>query len=308
MEPVKVSVVIATINRQLIVRDTVRMLATQDYENSEFVVIDQTAERDSELESLICELGPKFKYIRLAEPNLPAARNLGIRSTSGEIILFIDDDVEPDADLVSLHVRAHQEGLNVGAVSGLFLNADRPLEQSLEWCRKAFDVPDVSSGGVFDVSWAIGGNMSYRRSAIMDAGMFDENFRGCAIGEDNDASERVRLKGYRIVLDCRIQLRHLNLSRGGCEVRNPAEERRVHAEHFELGLYRFMKKFKMDPCWESALTMLALLRRYTMSRSLIRQGVRAIIERETECVAIIGRVLKSLRHSPWSNPSNRTVN
>ena len=220
------SVVICTLNRQEVVRNTLQKLATQDYKRSEFVIVDQTRDRNLDLETYITNLGENFKYIGLAEPNLPAARNLGIRTTSGEIVLFIDDDVEPDADLVSLHVRAHQEGHNVGAVSGLFLDIDRPLEESLEWCRKAFDVPDVTSGGTFDVSWAIGGNMSYRRTAIMDAGMFDENFRGCAIGEDNDDFERVSLKGYRVVLDCRIQLRHLNLSRGGSEVRTPSVEQR----------------------------------------------------------------------------------
>jgi len=289
-KPIKVSVILCTLNRQAIVRNTVEKLASQTYSNCEFLILDQTAVRDPALENSVNELGATFRYIRLPKPNLPAARNEGVRNTSGEIILFIDDDVDPDDDLVFLHVRTHRESSNVGAVTGLFLDTDRPLEDSLEWCRKAFNVPSVTDGRVFDVSWALGGNMSYARSALTQAGLFDENFRGCAIGEDNDASERVALKGYRLLLDCRIQLRHLHLATGGCDVRNASEQERVQSEHFELNMYRFLKKFLMKPSFASTLTLFRLLRQFTISRTLLRKGPRAILRREIETARILTRV------------------
>ena len=99
-KPIKVSVVLCTLNRQAIVRNTIKKLASQTYSNSEFLILDQTAARDPALENTVNELGAAFRYIRLPKPNLPAARNEGVRNTSGEIILFIDDDVDPDNDLV----------------------------------------------------------------------------------------------------------------------------------------------------------------------------------------------------------------
>jgi GT2 family glycosyltransferase len=289
-QPIKVSVILCTFNRQAIVRNTVGKLASQTYRNCEFLIIDQTATRDLTLENTINELGATFRYIRLPKPNLPAARNEGIRNSSGDIILFIDDDVDPDNDLVFLHVRTHRDSSNVGVVTGLCLDVDRPFEDSLEWCRKAFNVPSVTDGRVFDVTWAMGGNMSYARSALIHAGLFDENFRGCAIGEDNDASERVALKGYRILLDCRIQLKHLHLATGGCDVRNANEQDRVQSEHFELNMYRFLKRFLMNPSFASTLTLFRLFRQFTISRTLLRKGPRAILRREIETARILTRV------------------
>jgi GT2 family glycosyltransferase len=276
------------------------MLAAQDYPHCGFIVVDQTEGRDFQLEKQIESLGTRFKYIRMEKPNLPAARNVGIRNASGELILFIDDDVVLGHDFVSLHARAHREGRNVGAVTGLVLDTDRPIEESFEWCRRAFGVPDVKGGGVFEVSWAFGGNTSYLRSALMDAGLFDEHFRGCAIGEDNDLSERVKRKGYRLLLDTRIQMQHLHLSSGGCEVRNVIEQKRVYVEHFELNLYRFMKRFAMRPSFQSAYIVLTTLRTFSLSRSLLRQGIRAVIQREVECVGIVARVVKAVCVSLWS--------
>jgi GT2 family glycosyltransferase len=230
----------------------------------------------------------------LAEPNLPRARNVGIHNSSGELVLFVDDDVIVDNDFISRHVMAHTEGRNIGAVTGLVIDTDRPEEASLEWCRKAFNVPDVTSSRIFDVSWAFGGNTSYRRTALIDAGLFDVYFRGCAIGEDNDASERVIRSGYRIVLDTRIRLQHLHIAGGGCEVRNPAERQRALIEQFELTMYRVIKRFFAAPSFESITILLSTLRQYTISRSLFRQGAGAVIRRELDCIRALVRILKRL--------------
>lgn len=301
---ISVSVVICTLNRQAIVRDTARKLAGQDYKDCEFLIVDQTAERDLELEAIVSQLGSRFRYLRIPKPNLPAARNVGIRNTSGEIILFIDDDVDPDNDLVSLHVRVHQEQQNVGVVAGLLVNIDRPLEEALESCRRSFNVPEVKTGGLFDVSIAVGGNMSYLRPALVCAGFFDENFRGCGLCEDTDASERVALKGYRILLDCRIRLRHLNLTSGGCELRNEAQQHRLYVEQFELTMYRFIKRFMLKPKVESVLALLATIRQFMLNRPLLKQGFMAVIRRQFECMRSITRVMKWVYSWATQQPSS----
>ena len=279
-----VSVIICTLNRQAIVKDLVKKLDAQNYQNCHFLVVDQTQGRDFELEAIITQLGPRFSYRQLPKPSLPAARNVGIRSTSGEIILFIDDDVDPYNDLVGLHVRTYLENQNVGVVAGLLVNIDRPIDQALEDCRRSFNVPDVTKGGVFDVRIAVGGNMSYLRKALIEAGIFDENFGGCAFCEDTDASERVGLKNYRVLLDSRIRLRHLNLMSGGCELRNEDEQRRVHIEKFELTIYRFVKRFMLNPSWESVCALFGTVRQFTLNRPLLKQGLVAVARRQVICL------------------------
>jgi glycosyltransferase involved in cell wall biosynthesis len=48
--------------------------------------------------------GDRIRYIRLPEPNLPAARNAGICAAKGDIILFVDDDVRIEPDYIAAHV------------------------------------------------------------------------------------------------------------------------------------------------------------------------------------------------------------
>ena len=39
---------------------------------------------------------------------LPAARNTGAREAEGDIVLFLDDDVTADSELVAIHMRHHE--------------------------------------------------------------------------------------------------------------------------------------------------------------------------------------------------------
>src|SRR5882762_11172627 len=90
----RMSVVIPTYNRGSILADTLRMVLQQDYDDYEIIVVDQSTECSPEVEEVIATAAEKIRYLRLHVPNLPAARNAGVRAATGDIIAFIDDDVE----------------------------------------------------------------------------------------------------------------------------------------------------------------------------------------------------------------------
>ncbi len=118
-----------------------------------------------------------------------AARNLGWRTARSEWIAFIDDDVvlAPDwprqleADLASLppDVAASQGRITVP------LPADR---------RPTDD--ERGTAGLEHARW-ITADMAYRRSALVEAGGFDERFPR-AFREDSDLALRVAEAGHRI--------------------------------------------------------------------------------------------------------------
>src|ERR1700733_2038251 len=103
-----VSVIIATYNRGEVLCDTVAMALAQDYPDFEVIVVDQTPEPPAMVREFVKAAGDRLRYVRREIPNLPAARNTGIRIARGEIVVFIDDDVIIGPEYVTAHVRLYE--------------------------------------------------------------------------------------------------------------------------------------------------------------------------------------------------------
>src|SRR5207244_1748293 len=97
----RVSVIIPTYNRGAVLCDTIAMSLDQTHSDYEVIVVDQTASVDSKVRAYIDSLGGRIQYCRLSKPNLPAARNAGVRLATGAIVIFIDDDVRIPRDYVA---------------------------------------------------------------------------------------------------------------------------------------------------------------------------------------------------------------
>ena len=53
----------------------------------------------------------QIRWLRLDWASLPGARNLGVRESTGDIVLFIDDDVQLPLGYLSAHeVNYHRKG------------------------------------------------------------------------------------------------------------------------------------------------------------------------------------------------------
>jgi hypothetical protein len=118
-----------------------------------------------------------------------AARNLGWRATDADWVAFLDDDVVPPDDWVSVLERDLAAcDADVGASQGRVrvpLPADR---RPTDWER--------STAGLETAVWATA-DMAYRRAALEDVGGFDERFPR-AYREDADLGLRVTAAGWRV--------------------------------------------------------------------------------------------------------------
>src|SRR5439155_25515228 len=104
------SIIIPTHQRRDIVVANVSALERQDCRDFEVVVVvdgstDGTA-------TALRSLSPTFPLTVVEQDNLGAAqaRNVGAARAAGDILVFLDDDMEADASLLREHDRPHRAG------------------------------------------------------------------------------------------------------------------------------------------------------------------------------------------------------
>jgi GT2 family glycosyltransferase len=249
-----ITVVIPTYGREEALRDSIVDVLKQDYPNFEVLVVDQTAKHQPEIQAYLEEMAEagKIKWLRLDWASLPGARNYAVRRASGEIILFIDDDVQLTPELLAAHAKNYLQNPEVGAVAGRVFDRMK-LGDSGGDLQIEYLPPEAMDPGIAwyhidlvhtikpqQVLTARGCNMSFRREIFTKYGLkFDERFRGSAVREESDFCLRVRKTGYKIWYDPEAHLVHLGEETGGCHdisMRSLKYQLTFYHNHFLLGL------------------------------------------------------------------------
>lgn len=225
-----VSVVVATIGRGRLLIQTVRGLLENDYPGFEIIVVDQTERPEPEVLGFMKDNAARVTYLNKERPGLPDARNTGVAAARGDVILFVDDDVEVPGAFIAAHAAAYADE-GVGGVAGRVIppgGAPRAAE------KRPAHIAKIALGGLiirdnFDADTPTradhvrGCNMSFLKRAIGQAGGFDGRFGGSAHLEETDMALRVRAAGYRLVFEPAAVLIHLLERVGGCRPKTPRE-------------------------------------------------------------------------------------
>ncbi len=221
--PFRVTVIVPTLDREQALRDTLQCLFAQTYPRPEILVVDQTERHEPETEAFLLEAARagRLRHLRFRQRGVTRARNAGIQHASGEIVLFCDDDVVLPPEWVACHVENFADP-TIGAVTGQVLEpgetpADVQPVGRITPCGRV--VNNWNSSHRMDVQQVKGGNLSVRKAAAQQAGLFDLRFDSPALFEEVDFAFRVRRLGYRIVFDPSASLRHLAWPRGGHQTR-----------------------------------------------------------------------------------------
>jgi glycosyltransferase involved in cell wall biosynthesis len=118
----KISVVIATRNRAALLGGALASLRAQvGAPEIETIVVDNGS--SDATAAVAAEHGARVVFE--AQPNRARARNAGIAAATGEVILFIDDDVVLPPFFVAAHARAHQAAIFPHVVTGPIINVPR---------------------------------------------------------------------------------------------------------------------------------------------------------------------------------------
>jgi len=173
----KLSVVIPTWNRPSLVRRILLQLCEQTTTGFEVVVVDDGSAQ-SVAESL-ADLRPPWplRILRQKNAGAAAARHQGALSARGELLLFVDDDMQVGRDFVARHLAAH-EGAGRTVVLGR-IRADPGLGSMPFFERWHSRLLDRKAQAIADGSLEprghllFSGNASLRRDDYLAVGGFD---------------------------------------------------------------------------------------------------------------------------------------
>ena len=216
---VDVSVILPTYNRDEPLQKTLTFILNQTPVPREIIVIDQSTSHDAATKQFIDDLieSSRIIYVHQPEPNAQRARNQGIARAHGAILLFLDDDIIPDADLVGAHWKNYEDP-SIGAVCGFFLDpGEEPVDTLPEICSRPVTgwiySPHCYTKRAENYLWP-SGNGSIRREIAVLAGGFDENYTR-TLFDDTDFCCRLRKLGVRIVHDPEARMFHSKERSGG---------------------------------------------------------------------------------------------
>jgi GT2 family glycosyltransferase len=212
-----IDVIIPTYERPLLAEKLTVSLAPQLSENDRIFIVWQGNNKPQIRET------ESIRLLRSSPPSLPRARNAGIRAGKGAFVLFLDDDVTVSPGLLDGHRKAFDD-TSVGAVAG---RVDDPLFDKKEKAPAFFDEVTGRLKQNFCVDKSqytisvMGANMSFRRSALVAAGLFDENFIHNALWEEVDVAFRLRTAGWAVWYCHSAMVRHNRDQGGGCRTDRP---------------------------------------------------------------------------------------
>lgn len=205
-----ITVVICTRDRPASLLETLRSLRTQTHRPDELLILDDSclSPPDRALIALAArEVTPDWRIISTGGRGLTASRNLAANSAKGDILLFLDDDVTCEANVVGEIVRLMSDPLVAGVTATIIEPAFRT--QSGRIFQAAYRIAgwwDIAPRGtpacakpmvlsnpriVRRAKWLSGAAMALRRSVVL-AHPFDETLTEYALGEDREM-------GYRLI-------------------------------------------------------------------------------------------------------------
>lgn len=243
-----VSIVVPTYGREGVLLDTLARLLALSPPARELIVVDQTPAHEALVAAALeaWSVAGSLLWVRRPHPSIPAAMNAGLLAARSEVVLFVDDDVEPATDLVGRHAEAHGAGRG-DIVAGQVLQPGEAPGDGAEFSFRSTRSREI---GEF-----MGGNFSVRREFALAIGGFDEQFRAVAYRFERDFAVRARAAGGRIWYAAPATLRHQRAERGG--TRSFGSHLRTLGPAHAVGEYYFLLRHR-PPAWRrSAVRRLA---------------------------------------------------
>lgn len=225
----RVSVIIVTYRRPADLDEALASVVAQRRAPDEVIVVAQPDDAATRpvVEAYAAKTGGLVRLVRNDRGDaLTIARNVGVAAASGDLLVFLDDDVVLDPGYLGTLVGFFEEHPDVLGAQGFWGGSSRsPGRPSTWFCRffllSRIDGPTcriLPSGhvvyprhppAVATSEWLSGCNMAYRRSVFRDRG-FDERLARGSWGEDVEFSYALgkRAPGsLALVRDARLEHR-----------------------------------------------------------------------------------------------------
>jgi len=230
----KVSVIVATKNRpKELATLLLPTLLSQTRPADQLIFVDQSSDEATKnvVEAFAARVDsqkiPKTEFLYLYETNhigAASARNSGIEKASGDVLLFLDDDVVLEPDFMQELLAIYERFPETGGVSGVITNYGRPslparIMTRLFWVGPFHDerqpiywnADQLRDHEPFRVRRFGAGLMSVKR-AVLDCDRFDNHYRGAG-AEDVELSWRLSERGP-LLMTPKARLEHVRTVTG----------------------------------------------------------------------------------------------
>ncbi|GAB3027408.1 glycosyltransferase family 2 protein [Spirosoma pulveris] len=198
------SIIICTYNRVDFLKETIDSLLThfKDHSNYELLIIDnKSTDNTAEVVNPFLRF-PQVRYILETNQGLSYARNRGIKEAKNDVLIFLDDDIDIEANYLDICDQIYSDP-NTHIVGGKVL----PYQSAIPaWMPEQFyylmSIFDIGNSACYTHK-LMGANYSMRREAVQKIGWYNvelgrkgSNLMG---GEEVDYLNRASDLGYKIL-------------------------------------------------------------------------------------------------------------
>lgn len=255
-----VSVVIPTYCREQVLIDTIQALRAQCHVGDEVVVVDQTPKHEATVDAGLQDLDRvgAIRWLRRAQPSIPAAMNAGLLAARNSVVIFVDDDIIPFSGFLDAHAEFH------AAVPAPAIMAGRVLQPwHIDGSVAHEGHASVTLGPCTEF---MGGNFSVDRETALRLGGFDERFVKVAYRFEAEFGLRAQRAGVGIEFNPQAALHHLRASSGG--TRSYGDHLRMLLPMHSVGEYYYLFGSRPSGWWRRAVArpMLSVRTRHHLRR------------------------------------------
>jgi glycosyltransferase involved in cell wall biosynthesis len=207
----KVTVVIPTKNCSNSVGRLLDSLLKQSYQDFEVLVVDSSNDTTSEIASRYA-----VRVVECRTNGLTIARNVGVKSSSGEIICFVDGDCTMEPDWLDRIVAEFKKNPQIGCVGGSVLSNEssfigRYYSEAFIPIYPKYSKPSLIVGQLADQPFSearfpAGCNMAFKKDALTKVGGFNENWKNA--WDEFEVMNRLLQAGYSISVNPKIIVYH----------------------------------------------------------------------------------------------------
>jgi GT2 family glycosyltransferase len=197
------SVIIPTYRRRDSVERALRALARQTLAPETYEVIVSIDGSQDGTREMIETFSVPYRLAHVWQPNRGrgAACNAGIRMARGEMLVIVDDDMEPAPDCLESHWHAHPIGSRFGVMGAVPISGEDDDPPVAAYIAAKFNQhldnlaqPDHC----LTLRDFYSGHFSIRRDVLLEVGLFDEAFRIYG-NEDLELSLRLTKAGVTLI-------------------------------------------------------------------------------------------------------------
>lgn len=238
MESLKATVIIPAHNAEATIEKCVVSVLKNDYSDFEVIVVDDRS-TDNTRQSIAHISDKRLRvFTNESASGASPSRNLGIKESAGDILLFLDSDSYVGPDWVKRHMEVHKQavvdiagGGIVGVFNSFFGRCDSfcswwtSIPYSRDYFLKKLHIPT--------------NNISVKKNAFRKIGFFSEELRYG--GEDAEFCFRALKNGLNIYYNSGIIAYHRDKDTWGKFI--------AHQRHWGKHAIRMRKAMNMDYGW-----------------------------------------------------------